>query len=714
MQRSLLIILLCGVSVFVSAQDGSKTDTIVYNAMNAAEKTSKLIENYDAETYMRTYILTLKKNFLYKYAYLIPDFVLYDRKNNEAVIETFNTVHFQYPNNYEYEVKNINGTLTSKKDILMLPFNFLNINVYDITTNDGSFIMPIRFETRKYYRYRYQNTFSENGKTYYTIQFLPVYSSSKLLKGSFTVEDETWRITDFFGIGNDLFVDFSFNIKMGKNSLEKYLPVEFQIYRTHLFMGNKIQNRYLASIDYTNIQEKENISKTNKFDIGNRYKLRLDSVPIISEKDFWNKKRKTALYNKEQALLEKIEKSQEEVVKSNEASDSVSSNHKRMQLIAQSIISEKKYHYKKTDIHYSGFLNPWLLSYSTQDGLNYRFRLSFDTHLIRHKSLEVSTSFGYAFKYRDLVTDMSMAFNYNTSRFGNVSFSAGKGNNAFSSLFLLEVQDSLRNKGLKFEDVFLNYYKDYYYRLYNNIEIVNGFQVRTGVDYHIRQANKKTNLNYLSQGDENELLDKRYYFVPTIRFTWTPAQYYRREGYQKIYEHSNYPTFKAEYAHCFNNVLGSNSEYDRFEFDISHKIPIGLLQFLQYHVGTGFYARQKTEYFTDFTYFARYNIPETWKDGIGGVFNLLPYSVYNASTSYAQAHIMYETPFFIFTLLPKLSRGMLSERVYLSQLYTPYIVSYSEIGYGIGNRFVNAAFFGSFHKLNFLQVGVKVVFLLPR
>jgi len=42
-------------------------------------------------------------------------------------------------------------------------------------------------------------------------------------------------------------------------------------------------------------------------------------------------------------------------------------------------------------------------------------------------------------------------------------------------------------------------------------------------------------------------------------------------------------------------------------------------------------------------------------------------------------------------------------------LYTPQIISYTEAGYGIGNRFFNAAVFGSFHKQNFREIGVRML-----
>lgn len=719
--RNILFILLVCLSALVSAKDRSKTDTIVNNAMDAAQKYCKLIESYDAKVYMHTNINTLKKSFLYKYTYFVPDFVLYDRKHDEAVIETFSGMHYQYPNNYAYVVTDVRDSLSSKRNIMMLPFNYLNINVYDIVSNDERFLLPVRFETQKYYKYELINSFSENDNTYYIIQFKPVYSSSKLLKGNFTIEDKTWRITNFFGIGNDLFMDLSFSIKMGNDSLKKYLPDEFVIYRNYQYLGNKVQNRYSANINYTNIIPRNDLLKRKSYDIGSRYTLKFDSVPLKFDNALWNEKRR--IFFNEDVKIEDKDKDENitENITENIASEPIKSDSiakkdsKTAQLLAQSMITNTRYRYKKMEFQYSGFFNPNMISYSTQDGLNYRVKLAFRARFPRSKSLMASFSGGYMSKYQDFTADISTSFLYNPRRFGNISLSVGKGNKSFSSSFLEEIQDSLSQKGLRFEDLFLNFYKDYYFKAYHNIEVVNGFQIRAGINYHMRETNEKKNSSFaVKKLAANQMLNERRYFVPTIRFTWTPAQYFKRQGYEKIYISSAYPTFKVELARSFNNFLGSTSEYNRIEVDISQKIPVGLIKSFQYHIGAGMYARQQTEYFADFTFFSRNNYPETWQDGIGGVFNVLPYNIYNASSSYAQAHFMYETPFLLFTLFPKWSRGILSERVYFSQLSTPNVLSYSEIGYGIGNRFVNVALFGSFHKTKFLEMGGKLVFLLGR
>ena len=132
------------------------------------------------------------------------------------------------------------------------------------------------------------------------------------------------------------------------------------------------------------------------------------------------------------------------------------------------------------------------------------------------------------------------------------------------------------------------------------------------------------------------LFGTRRSFAPFLRVSWTPRQYYRYEGRQKIYVRSNFPTFKLELSRSFQNILGSTSEYNRVELDISQNIPTGLMNSLQYHVGAGVFVNQKTEYLATSSTFQN-NFPENWDDGLGGNFNILSRDLYNASDSYIRA-----------------------------------------------------------------------------
>ncbi len=715
--RSVILIL----SIFITSSIFSQTqlplDTVLKRSMSAAEKYNSLVEHYTADVYIRTYVETLKKNFLYKYTHLVPRFVLHDPKSDEAVIETLSSLRFNYPNIYLQDIKNVTGTLTSRKDIDMIPFYLLNINVYGETTNTESFFMPVRFSTAKYYTYRLKQTQLQNNKTYYTIEFNPIYNNQKLLKGHFVIENGTWRIVHFSAEGVESFANFSFEITMGDSWITNYLPVDFVIYHTATYLGNVVASRHLASINYKDVVLRTNEKKEKILNISDFFRMRLDSVPVNNDSVFWSKNRAIPLQAKEKEVIENFEKRQQQKLAEKRISDSLQ-NGKRVQQFAQRMVMDSRYKVKSTMIGYSGLLNPFMVGYSSVDGVTYRQKLSFNFDLKRSRTYKISAYAGYMFRRKELFTDITNTWNYEPFYHGNVSLSVGIGNPTYNSLFTKQKNGNTENKDLKLDDITVNYFRDYYVKLFNDYELFNGFVSTIGVEYHLRQPQKTERLLPSVASEINpaeEVFVTKKSFAPYIRFSWTPEQYYRYEGRQKIYVRSRFPTFKLEFSKSYRNVFGSTSQYRRIEFDISQNIPFGLMNSFQYHVGVGRFVNQSTEYFADFTFFSKKNFPDNWQDGIGGTFNLLNRRMYNAFDSYVQGHFMLETPFLVIRNIPFISDYINRERLYVSQLYTPYIVSYTEFGYGVGNRFfktANAAIFCSFHKTKFREIGVKASFEL--
>ena len=80
-----IFILLLSTNFKTFAQQEESIDTIMEKSMKAAESYSEVVEEYDAEIYMRMYVETLKKNFFYRYTHLIPNFVLHNRNGNEGL-----------------------------------------------------------------------------------------------------------------------------------------------------------------------------------------------------------------------------------------------------------------------------------------------------------------------------------------------------------------------------------------------------------------------------------------------------------------------------------------------------------------------------------------------------------------------------------------------------------------------------------------------------
>ena len=699
-------------------QQEESIDSILSKAMEAAETYSELVEEFEAEIYMRIYVHTLKKNFFYRYTHLIPKFVLHDRNSNEGLIEVLSDLKFNYPNNYTADIKNLAGTFSQKHVDEMLPSSLIHLNIYNEMSSNERFFMPLRKASKKYYRYELKRTFEQGGITFYTISFTPIYKSPKLLEGTFVLEKNNWRVMQFVCEGVDLASDFSIELYMGNTKSTQLLPVNAVVHQKFSYFGNVVTNRNLVNINYKLIKLNDKRPKTQNLNISNFYKIRLDSVPIQNDPVFWEEARKIPLQAREKDLLNQYYLDQSKKKKTKAESDSLNSMKNNSALWAKTMVMNSRYKFKATDIRYSGVFNPALFGYSSLDGLTYGQKLNINYELKRQSSLEMKAFVGYMFKRKELFTNISTAWNYNPTRLGKLSFTVGNGNKTYSSLFLEEVQDSLVNNGLDLKDLALDYYKDYYMRLYNTVEVVNGFTVGTGLDYHMRDAaNNKIDESAIvasiaktSSGADgiNKKFTRRITFAPVVTLTWTPEQYYRYEKRQKVYVRSPYPTMKLEFSKAIKGIMGGDSDYNRVELDISQNIQLALMQSFQYHIGMGFFSNQKSEYFTDFEYFAKRNFPDTWDDGIGGVFNLLDRKFYNASDSYFQTHFMYESPFIILNLIPVLSKGVVTERLYLSHLYNPFIRSYTELGYGIGNNFLNAAVFGSFHKLKFNEIGFKV------
>lgn len=708
-------------------EEEESVEALLEKVMKTAETYSDAVKEYHAEIYMRTYVQTLKKNWLYRYTHLIPKFVLHNRFEDEGVIEVLSDLKYTYPNSYTADIKNIVGTFSQKKVDEMLPSNLVHLNVYNEMSANEAFFMPLRKSSKKYYHYELKRTYTENGMTMCTIAFTPIYQSAKLLQGSFVIERDSWRVMQFVCEGVDLASEYSIELYMGNTKTTQLLPVNAVIHQKFSYLGNVVTNRNLVNINYKSIKLREKREKKKNLNISNSFKVRLDSVPIKNDPLFWANRRKIPLQSKEEELINKyyLEQALKEKKEDEElAIDSLGHKKNTPMQWAKTMVMDSRYRYRATNITYSGILNPTLFGYSSTDGLTYGQEVNVNFELKRQSSLEINAFAGYMFKRKELFTDISTTWNYNPSHLGKLSLSIGNDNKTYSSLFLREIQDSLINNGLNLKDLAFDYYKNYYIRLYNTVEIANGFTIGTGLDYHIRDAadnkvdesaiaastyfpiNKKT-IDTETEGI-TKMFNRRKTFAPILTLTWTPEQYYRFDRRQKIHVRSRFPTMKVEFSKGLKGVLGSASEYNRFEVDISQNIQLDLMKSFQYHIGMGFFSNQKSEYFTDFEYFAKRNFPETWDDGIGGVFNLLDRQFYNASDTYVQNHFMYESPFLILNFVPALAKGVVTERIYLSHLYNPYIRSYCEFGYGIGSNLLNAAVFGSFHKLKFHEIGFKV------
>jgi hypothetical protein len=329
---------------------------------------------------------------------------------------------------------------------------------------------------------------------------------------------------------------------------------------------------------------------------------------------------------------------------------------------------------------------------------------------------------GFLFQRKELYFSAPMQWLFQARKLGKVYLAFGNRNQSYNSTIIEKINTATPDS-IHFENFNLEYYHHFYGELKAEYELTNGLLIQAGVDYDwynsVKSPDKTGELirrvspeEAIKDNDIAELLNKYRAFSPSLGIIWTPGQYYRINGKRKEYVGSYCPTFSLKYARGIKGIWESSSDYERIEIDIQQKIPVGLMSSFQYYLGGGCFTNTKSIYFADFRNFQNHHFPQSWSDPIGGVFHLLNGEWYNASNSYIQAHFMYESPFVFLKLFKGISKDILSERLYVSQLYTPALPSYTEIGLGVGNFFLNAGAFISLNRGKFQSFGVKTVFEL--
>lgn len=680
-------------------------DSIMQQVIKHAAKYQGVVSRYEAEIYIKGRSEILKQNYLIRFAHHIFPV---NRKVKDMVFEMVSQSTFNAPNSYLHKFDAVNGNSIpngkKQKEVL----SFLNLNVYSPTIYNEGIIMPVAHKAFKYYHFDLESVEGTDGLKIYKIRFMPKQWSQKLICGNLYVIDKTWSIDKIDVNGRFSFAEFNLVMTFGRDHHRFILPETADLYLRYHILGNAIASSYHSSFKYKAIEwvEEDNESKKWKsLDLTGYYRLSSDTIPIIQDSAFWNKKRGTPLSHEEKRVYESAT--------SHTVQIGDTGNIRKYLKITEKLTNTINLDYKTTRLKYSGILNPFQLGYSGRNGITYKQQLRFSKTFEKDRQLRFRPEVGYVFKRKELFFKFAGDWEYLPERRGTLSLSVGNANQGYSSEIMNEINQQLKDSAFNFDDLNLKYFKHYFIDIRNEIELFNGFQVMAGLSYHRRLPMK--NKSDMNVGDDViDIINEKYHdFTPVIGFSYTPRQYYWMDGYRKEYLYSYYPTISIEIGRGIPGIWKSTGDYGRVEADVHQSIYLGLSRRFNYHISGGLYTNQKSTYFADFRYFARRNFPDSWEDRFGGVFNELKSVWFNASDKYVQAHIMYESPFMLFQLFkPKATKYILSERFYLGQLWTPVLPSYTEIGYGFGNNLFNIAVFAGFNKWEYQSIGVKFGFEL--
>lgn len=644
-------------------------DSLVMNRLFSYKRNfSSNINETSQNFYLKYTFRTIKRN---PTLFFIPTMFSIAKGERNYIGENIGTITFKDIDRYEINQQIVKSTIPHNRKTMSIMTKYIIPNLYGVSLFDKYMLSPFNYNNHIFYRYRISNVGNER----VCVTFSPKLNNTQLVKGFAIIDKYTGRIIHTRFQGEQDMISFEVNAEMGDNaSPHSLLPQKCDSKAVFKFMDNEIRVRFFANFN-TNIHIPDSIS--------NDLSRIMDSIRPDS--------------------LDKTEKQiyQEYFTEESHKDSSAHKKNKRdnkfkkiaWDILGDHILNSLGTETSNASINFSPLFNPLYLSYSNSRGIAYKMHIGARYNFSSNRYITFEPRLGYNFKIRQFYFNAPLRFTYNHKRNGWFEFTWANGNRITNSSVLDIIRTENRDT-IDFSSLNLDYFNDEIINLSGNIRLNRKFDLMLGCVYHRRSAVNKAEMELVGKPTEYRS------FAPVVKLTYSP--------------YTGGPIFTANYERSILNVLRSNIEYERWEFDASFKKSLRSLRQYSLRIGGGFYTNKSTDYFVDFSNFHENYLPGGWSDDWTGNFQLLNSQWYNASKYYIRTNASYESPLLLLTWIPIIGKYIETERIYVNLLQIEHTRPYTEVGYGLTNRYFSIGLFGSFLNGRFHEFGSKFTFELFR
>jgi hypothetical protein len=205
-------------------------------------------------------------------------------------------------------------------------------------------------------------------------------------------------------------------------------------------------------------------------------------------------------------------------------------------------------------------------------------------------------------------------------------------------------------------------------------------------------------------------------FIGSVNFTARPWLKFRIRNGKKYEVRNSSPIFTLDYHKGFNNIFGSNVNFDQIELGVKHEVKIGVRGNLDFDLNAGSFLNTKKMYFMDYKHFLGNRTPFSTTDPVGS-FRLLDYYAYSTNNKYFSANVHYHFRRFLLTSLAYVRLAGIRENIFLNYLATPTSKNYTEVGYSIDGILrlfrleAAASFFNGQYKSYGFRIGIATTLM---
>ncbi len=755
---------------------------IMRKAIGLAPYYLNQIKHYSAEVYLKGSIIVVKIPKLLQKVMKVEANENEMEVGRNYVEESLNEIIFDAPDKYNQRVISSNTSFPGDNEVNAM--GFVKSSFYQPTADMA--ISPLAPNAFSHYRFTFEGVSYEGNYAINKIKVTPRRKSQQLFTGYLYIVDDYWNIHSA-DLTVELFVGpIRIRQLYTPVKDNAWLPVSYNMDVKASIIGIKANVSYVSSVTYSDIEINKDITPPlalqetinkpvtlinekpepakdkkvtekienilSKEEMSNRDMIKLarlmdketkkekpedrsleikKTTNYTIEKDakrsdstYWNKIRPIPLTENE--LIGYRVRDSVLLAKSDTTLDADSLKKQKSRIIkfAGNVISGKTFRSKDSSLifRYDGLIGLDKLSFNTVDGWAYKQEFSIRKVFRPGKVFGIYPEIGYAFNREAFVWNIHNSFSYAPMKRAGFFLDLGQRSSDFNPEY--GINRSLNSiSSLFFRYNYLRLYEESYFKIGNNIDLVNGLQLSVSAKYaECRHLENSTDYSFFFVDERdyednlpenihltNYPLENQENFVLSLGLSYTPDYYYRIRKGVKYMVSSDYPTFRIEYQKGIPGAFNSLADFDFFESQISQSIDLGIFSSLNWSVGAGGFITKKNIHYADFKHFNTQEIP-LLLDRPKNAFMLLEYYKYSTPEWFAEAHIKYNTPFLLIKLLPFFSEKLWQETLYGSYLYQPEFKNYVELGYGLTNVYfiADAGIFVGFEDGKYGRWGFKV------
>lgn len=516
--------------------------------------------------------------------------------------------------------------------------------------NPRGFISPIAGHALKFYHYRYEGSFMEDGREINRIKVTPRRLYEPLFSGYINITEGDWRI-------------HSLQLQLTKTSQmelidslkieQLYVPFNNDVWviKTQVLYPAVKLLGFDAFGSFVNVYSKFNIDPSFERKFFNNTFLKIYEGSNKKPAAFWDSIRPLPLQLVEIADYHRKD-SLEKAHKDPHYLDSIDRRRNKLHLFPLVATGQNFFREKKRETY---SFNPLLqtVAYNTVEGwlvnLGGRYTKRLDTIPASRRALSIEPALRYGFSNHHFNAAGTVTYTHGRKYFSTFSISGGKWvcqiNNANP---ISQLSNTIRS--WLFERNYAKFYEAWYARLHFSKDVGNGLTFFGGMKYEVRMPLENT--SHYSLGDRKgieftpnfpieimtENFDRHQALSGNIGVSWLPGTKYIEYPERIVNIGSRLPTFTFSYWQGIHNWLGSDIDYAKWRFDVSESLNLNLGGNFRYKVAMGGFLKRDSVEVVDYTHFNGNQILAS-VEYLNG-FQLLPYYKYsNKNRLYAEGHI---------------------------------------------------------------------------